>query len=268
MRELSVEELDRVAGGCRSGVYGEELHVCGILDPDSGLGGGGGGSDSDDRPDIYHFYDPGDGGGGGGGDPPPCQDANGHPLSQLTTEQFSGPSPSLDQLNALVARAIEIGNTTELAGPAAAVAGAVVAGFFGAAVGAMAGRDLTQLYLFAEEYNLDPLISRVPGLDLLASGDGLIPGARFDTKYYDNQGPRVVDQGEDVRAFEPIGNFLYGYLGKLAGLSDAEIHGSAALAAGGQDEDRDTNNINAGINYFRQNGDRGFTGDQVGARQC
>lgn len=266
MRRLDVEEVEQVAGGCQPGWYGEELHVCGILDPDSGLGGGGGGSDSDDWPDIYHFYDPGEGGGGGGGDPPPCQDANGHPLSQLTTEQFSGPSPSLDQLNALVARAIEIRGSSELTGASAAQAAAVVGAFFGPAVQAMAtvaaglgGRDLAQLYLFAEEYNLSPL-----GL----SADGFRPGFSFDPKFYDNQGPRVYDQGENVRAFEPIGNFLYGYLGKIAGLSDQEIHGSAALAAGGQDDKRDTNKINAGINYFRQNGDRGFTGDQVGVRQC
>jgi len=193
--------------------------------------------------------------------PPPCDThaSDGEPLSQLTTEQFSGPSPSLAQLNALVARAIEIRNTSSSGGPAAAVAGAVVAGFFGAAVGALVGRDLTQLYLFAEEYNLSPL-----GLP----AEGLIPGYAFDTKYYDNQGPRVNDQRENVPAFEPIGNFLYGYLGKVAGLSDQEIYASAGLAAGGQDDPRDTNNINAGINYFRQNGDKGFTADQVGARQC
>jgi len=94
MRELNVDEVEQVAGGCQGGWRGEEFAVCGILDPDPGHGGGGGsgGSDTDDWPDIYHFYDPGEGGGGGGGDPPPCPHHEGNVVDGDRSVTFTQPN--------------------------------------------------------------------------------------------------------------------------------------------------------------------------------
>jgi len=253
MRPLSLDELGAVSGGdCR-----REDHPDGTVEVIcSGSSSGWNWWDyNDDGVGYDSSYDQQNG--SGGGDDGPCylHDLDLNPLSQLTVPGFSGPSPSLQQLNALVERAIDIKNTSILGAPAAAAAGFLVAHVFGA----VAGPRLAQLYLFAEEYNLSPL-----GLP----AEGLLPGYSFDTKYYEDQGPYTIDQDASVPAFEPVGNFLYGYLGKVAGLTDAEIFTSAALAAGGTDDPRDVNNIRAGIEYFRQNGDRGFTNDQVGNRPC
>jgi len=189
---------------------------------------------------------------------------------RLTVPGFSAPSPSLTQLNALVERAIEIRNTSALTGVTAATAGAVVSGFFGAAVAGTAVSNLTQLYLFAEEYNLDPLINRVPGLNLFVSGDGFIPGASFDTKWYESvSGFDIMTSDGDVNVYEPVGNFLFGYLGRVAGLSEQEIRAAAnATSRGGIDTPRDAANVTAGINYFNANRSAGFTEDQLGSIAC
>jgi hypothetical protein len=210
-------------------------------------------------------------------DPPSTcysHDLNGDPISQLTVPGFSAASPSLAQLNALVERAVEIRNTSALTGATAAVAGAVVGGIFGGAAAGATGQTLARLYLFAEEYNLDPLIGRVPGLDQFVSGDGLIPGASFDTKWYDSvQGlnipVREANQDVDVNYFEPVGNFLFGYLGRVAGLSEFEIRAAANLTSStGQDTARDAAIVTAGINYYNSVGSAGFNSSQLGAPPC
>jgi len=201
-------------------------------------------------------------------------DHNGDPISRLTVPGFSAPSPSLAQLNALVERAIELRNTSALTGVTAAVAGAVVGGFFGGGAAGATGQTLARLYLFAEEYNLEPLINRVPGLDQFVSGDGLIPGASFDTKWYDSvQGLRLLvrEYNSEVRVnyFEPVGNFLFGYLGRVAGLSEGEIRAAANLTSStGQDTACDAAMVTAGINYYNRVGSTGFNSSQIGAPPC